>query len=270
MAVGSKFTGLLAPLMVVTIFFVDLLRDRTGPAAISFMKRILAVALPAILVYVGGWYAHFRLLTLPGEGDAWGLPIGNFLQDLYQIHITMLRANYNLKASHGYASIWWSWPFVVKPVFYWVGEARRVYFVGNVAVWWGAFIGLVLGCQQFIGKLIEAVKTKSPLPAQFWVTALPLTAYLFSFLPFFRIPRSLFLYHYMTPLIFSLIFGVMWFDYVATRTGENVGDKRFSQLQRIGLGCIIATFLALTPMTFGIAAGEWYWSSVFWIFPGWR
>src|SRR3989344_1864788 len=136
LAAGAKFTGLLALGLLGLLLVIDFYQKPVE----KWRRLVLAGPLvvgAAVAVYGAGWWLHYQLLDLPGSGDAWQKPSGNFLPDLIGMHRKMLSANYHLAAAHPYASAWWTWPLMGRPVFYWQGAGAAMYFLGNPLVWWG-------------------------------------------------------------------------------------------------------------------------------------
>ncbi len=164
----------------------------------------------------------------------------------------MLSANYNLTAGHPYGSKWWTWPFMVRPVFYWQGSSgsQFIYLLGNPAVWWGSFAFL---CMAIVSIAIQKGKKIGFI----W---LMIAGYLWAYVPLMRVPRVLFLYHYLTPLIFSLMIAIWWVDRMAPNR------KKFA----IGmLICIALGFLYISPLTYGYPMPAW-WQSFMFAIPTWR
>ncbi|MDA1168964.1 MAG: phospholipid carrier-dependent glycosyltransferase [bacterium] len=213
-AVGTKFTGLIAGGVVLVMFILEAFNP-------SFVRRkklllkIMLVSLVAILVYTLGWILHFSLLTMPGSGDAWGIPTGNFWTDVVTTHKQMVSANYNLTADHPYGSKWFTWPFMARSVFYWQGSNGNqfIYLLGNPVVWWGSFFLFCFGIVSLFLKIASGAKSslREVFSSGAWVFLL---GYFVSFVPLMRVPRVLFLYHYLTPLLFSLLFGIWLLDWV--------------------------------------------------------
>lgn len=248
-AVGTKFTGLVSGGLVFVVFAVHVLRTWPRGARV-WMLRLLAAILSGASVYGIGWALHFSLLTMPGSGDAWGLPTGSFWTDVVHVHTQMVSANYNLTADHPYGSKWWTWPFMVRSVFYWQGDTNQfVYLLGNPLVWWGSFALFCFGLGTVFFRLARGLT--DDLYALFsrggWIFIL---GYLVSFIPLMRVPRVLFLYHYLTPLLCSLLFGAWWLDRAFPKK-KIVGS--------VAALCIIVGFIVMSPITYGFTLPQaWY------------
>jgi len=90
-----------------------------------------------------------------------------------------------------------------------------------------------------------------------------LLAYGIAYLPFFQVTRVLFLYHYLTPLVFSLACVLIWLEEAGWIRSEPAGGQRASYY-----GVMIAAvlgFLLMSPLTYGYRAGaygEWLVSAI--------
>ena len=201
--------------------------------------------------YLAGWVIHEQLLTEPGSGDAF------YARDatLWSKHQTMLSANYNLTANHPYASHWWSWPLMVRSVFYWQDDGAAIYFLGNPIVWWGSLLLAVVA----VAALVRTVARPGPLSGVGW---LPLVGFLIAFIPLVRVPRPLFLYHYLTPLLFSLVFGLLWLD------GRLTSSARRQVVLTLSLAVLVA-FVLFSPLTYGFKAPATWQQNLFWL-SSWR
>lgn len=255
-AVGTKFTGAIGGALVVCVLLFQLMRDGF-PRAALWSAKILTVIMLAIATYLIGWVLHFSLLTLPGSGDVWGVPTGNFWQDFTHTHRQMLSANYNLTADHPYGSKWYTWPFMVRSVFYWQGEGNRfLYLLGNPIVWWESTLLSGVGLLYAFTLIARGIFVRSNAVA--WIFLL---GYIASFVPLMRVPRVLFLYHYLTPLLFSLLFGIWWLDRVARYRKKVIAG-----------GClvlIVAGFLFVSPLTYGFPVSQ-EWQGVLFYISSWR
>ena len=269
-AAGTKFTGLVAIGLLGVLVLLALLQAKGKREIERWVSIGVLILIGAIATYLAGWLMHFTLLTSPGSGDAWGIPTGTFWPDLVQIHKQMLGANYNLEATHPYSSPWWSWPIMRRPVFYWSGtEGAWLYFLGNPAVWWGTSL-------LFVAAVLATIRQKK---IQAYEAGVFLAGYVIAYLPFLRVPRALFLYHYLTPLLFSLLFGLWWLD--KTVKHEAWSKKQGSKLRITNyelrklptwywlvLAVIVGGFILFSPITYGFASPEWQ-NFLMWL-PTWR
>ncbi len=249
-AVGTKFTGLVGGALVGVILLHRAYKGGYREAGIWIARLVVAMIMCAF-IYLIGWMLHFYLLTMPGSGDVWGIPTGDFWHDLVTIQQQMVSANYNLTAAHPYGSKWWTWPFMVRSVFYWQGQGNQfIYLIGNPIVWWGSFFLFCLGVVSLFFRIASGSWTRvsQVFSSGAWVFLL---GYFVSFVPLMRVPRVLFLYHYLTPLLFSLLFALWWVDIAL--------PKRRNVFVAVALVSIFLGFVFIGPVTYGITLPDaWY------------
>lgn len=246
LAVGTKFTGLIALGLIGVLGGYQLYMSR-GRQVSRLLAAAGVILTSAAAVYALGWVLHVVLLTQPGGGDAWGVE----RWDLIGLHQTMYRANNGLTTAHHDSSPWWGWPFMQTPVFYWQKSGLgsplvgALYFIGNPVVWVGSTL-LALAAAAWIG-LTAARQGKLPALGRVRLS-LPLLGYVMSYGPLTRVDRGLFLYHYLTPLLFAIILGVLWLD----RLGWfGSGGGPIPRRVWIGVGAVIIGFLIFSPLTYG-------------------
>lgn len=252
-AIGTKFTGLTGGALVGVLFAFRIYQERNHAWGVWLARAGAVVALGG-MVYLLGWILHFSLLTMTGSGDAWGVPTGMFWKDLVTTHQQMVSANYNLTADHPYGSKWYTWPLMVRSIFYWQGTDNQfIYLLGNPIVWWGSFLLLCGGIASLflrVGRLFSSGA---------WIF---LFGYVVSFVPLMRVPRVLFLYHYLTPLLFSLLFAIWFIDQTVPP------NKRNAVVGSITI-CVALGFLFMSPLTYGMHLSDIWYKALF-FFSSWR
>lgn len=276
LAVGSKFTGLLGLGLIGILGLYRLVTSGTMKKARQWLAMGLVLLGAAAVVYLLGWVLHFTILTQPGSGDAWGIPewnepiVASFWRELIDLHRTMYDANNGLTTPHHDSSPWWGWPFMNNPVFYWQAGnvppslVGALYFIGNPVVWVGSTIlllAVLVWTLTMIGKEgAVAVLTKSSL-------FIPLLGYGLALYPLTRVDRGLFLYHYLTPLVFAIIIAVLWLD-------QRGWFKRTSLKQQpprvyIAGALVLFFFILFSPLTYGFLLHTDLQQMLFW-FSSWR
>jgi dolichyl-phosphate-mannose-protein mannosyltransferase len=260
LAVGSKFTGLVALGLIGLCIAVAFLRRPSWKRLRLAASHTVWVLSGALAVYAGGWYLHFALLTEPGYGYAFGTPTKDFLFDAVKLHRVMFGVNYGLAAPHPDSSPWWGWPLMLGPVFYWSGSKASLYFLGNPVVWWGSTLGLVVVATNLVllrATDFELRHAEKLWPARLWI---PLAGYLMAFLPLVLVPRVLFLYHYLTPLLFALCVVILWLDHVGWTRAGSWARQRWSF--HAVMAALVVGFLVMSPFTFAFLHAEEYQRSV--------
>ncbi|MDO8619325.1 MAG: phospholipid carrier-dependent glycosyltransferase [Candidatus Daviesbacteria bacterium] len=149
------------------------------------IKKLPLILLIVLCIYLLSYLPFFYL----------GFNGGQFLelqQQMWWYHT-------NLKATHAYASPWWTWPLNLVPVWYFVeyrGEqVANIFTSGNAVL-------SILGLATILISLVKYLKQKS---FSLLVTILAFNAF---WLPWAFSPRIMFLYHFAPAIPFlSLILG---------------------------------------------------------------
>ncbi len=80
--------------------------------------------------------------------------------------------------------------------------------------------------------------------------------------------RILFLYHYLTPLLFAVAAVVLWLDHVGfTRSGSWWNQRRSVHA---AVACLVLGFVAVSPLTLVYVRAPAYQELLFSFFPAWR
>ena len=126
-----------------------------------------------------------------------GFPAGHTGQTLADLTGQMYRYHDQLAAAHAASSPWWAWPLNLKPVWFYQegfadGLTGSIYDAGNLVIWW-------LGVPAMLFVAWQAYRRRS--------LALALIAIGFAaqWVPWARIDRAAFQYHYYTALPFVIL-----------------------------------------------------------------
>ena len=140
----------------------------------------------AAIVYLAVFIPHFYL-------GWWG-----GITDLFKYYHDVIWYEGSVaSATHPYASPWWSWPLMLRPIAYWqnfpkTGDVSTVWGGGNPILWWGALTAIT----------ITAVKA---LERPSLARAFLVIGYLSYIVIWIWIGRTLFLYHYMGSVYLAYI-----------------------------------------------------------------
>lgn len=148
------------------------LLDRKAAAAMAIVGSVAAATYLAVFLphYWLGW---------------WG-----GISDLFSYYHDVIWYEQSVaSATHPYASPWWSWPLMLRPVAYWqnfpkTGDVSTIWGGGNPILWWGALTAMTI-------TAVKALERPS-LARSFLVIG-----YLGYIVIWIWIGRTLFLYHYM-------------------------------------------------------------------------
>ena len=160
---------------------LDLLAGKGKNAAFLFFS----FAIIPVGIYLAS-YVHW-----------FGGPTAPYGWDLVELTKQMYWYHSGLTSPHPAASPWWSWPVVLKPVYWYFGQSDNgnnayIYDAGNIALFWGALVATVW-CA------IAAIRARS-VPLGFVVFAM-----LVQYVAWIPISRVLFFYHFFTALPFYLL-----------------------------------------------------------------
>lgn len=157
----------------------------------------------------------------------------------------------NLKATHDYASPWWSWPLNLYPVWYYVeysnNQIANIFASGNPIMFWTGAIAIILTCWDFFksfgvkiknGLLVNLPKNMS---GHFFI----LLGYFIFWLPWAFSPRIMFLYHYAP----SIPFMALGLGYQLSLL---LPDRENRKLLFWILGAIVLGFIFIYPFITGI------------------
>jgi dolichyl-phosphate-mannose--protein O-mannosyl transferase len=248
LAPGIKLTGLAALALIGACLALDFLGRPSWRKFRIAASQSVWILTGALAVYTAGWAIHFWLLNDPSPGFRWPIPKGDFLADIVEIHRTMFNANAGLRVSHPHSSPWWAWPLMARPIFYWSGGGAELFFVGNPVLWWGTTLGLVVVAVNVVLLKVTNLRVRGndkPWPRLLWV---PVLGYLISYAPLIPVQRPLFLYHYLSPLLFALTTVVLWLDHVGWTRPTGFRGQRLSfyfAMTALALG-----FIAMSPFIF--------------------
>jgi len=160
---------------------LDLLAGRGRNAALLFVS----FAIVPTAIY---WASYLHWFGGPTTPYGW---------DLVELTKQMYWYHSSLTSPHPAASPWWSWPLVLKPVYWYYGQSdggnsAYIYDAGNIVLFWGALVATVW-CA------VAAIRARS-VTLGFAVFAL-----LVQYVAWIPISRVLFFYHFYTALPFYLL-----------------------------------------------------------------
>jgi dolichyl-phosphate-mannose--protein O-mannosyl transferase len=201
----------------------------------------------AALVYITPFIIHFALLPNPGPGDAFMLQDfreHGIQRNIIDLNQEMLAANNRITDTHSYGSAWYSWPFMLRPVFYWSNgddaHIQRIYYFGNPVVY-----VLVVFALVYLLVHVRAAWMRQEEKRTFLFLLLAFSVNLF---PFLFIHRVMFLYHYLPALLFGIVAVSFAFDSISDVWSEKKTHSVWS-------GLIVATALVFAfffPIIYGL------------------
>lgn len=184
-----------------------------------------AFVLVPLAVYLATYIPYFML--------------GHSVREWVAHQVSMYEFHASLTEPHPYQSHWWSWPVLIRPIWYEYYEAapqiqRGILAIGNPIVWWASLPAFCLVAWR-------AVRTRA-MPETFL-----LAGFAISYLQYAFISRALFLYHFMP----SLPFLIMGLAAVMARVRVRVGGVVVWLFIALAVGWFVAYYpvLSAVPMT---------------------
>ena len=264
LAVSVKWTGLTflaLPLILESIYFYT---DRDWRTLIPKMTAFLFI--PAA-IYFSVFAIHFSLLNKSGAGDAFmslefqktlagsayekngEIKKSNLFQKFTELNEEMYTSNARLTATHPYGSKWYTWPFMSRPIFYWVNGDQRIYFLGNPVIWWSTTAALMYALISMIWSAGQSRK----------ILIILLGGVGLNLLPFIGIPRVMFLYHYLSAFIFAILILAYLIDQ----------SQHKKLIAPVLIFASAVSFIYFSPLSYGLNLSPREYNARVWL-PSWR
>ena len=202
-----------------------------------FSGEALLVGLALVVIPVGVYLLSYLPWAALGNQIVPGWPSGNSGQTLLDLTSSMYRYHDTLRVAHAASSPWWAWPLDLKPVWFsqesyaalgaWTGA---VYDGGNV-------VSRVLGVAGTVWIAVQAWRQRSIGLASV------LILYFALWLPWARIDRAAFQYHYFPSSQIALI------SLALLLADLRRGDALAGRFTRIGLGALLVAAPLLWSVT---------------------
>lgn len=167
----------------------------------------------------------------------------NQIKEMYNYHAGLIEG-------HDFASKWYTWPLMIKPVWYYVGYyggtvKSTIVGIGNPAIWW-------FGILAFIYTLITSI-TKRKKEILFILVFI-----LCCFLPYVFIDRAMFMYHYFPTLPFIMLAIVAFMKWITEKVKTN-------SFYIFYVALVILMFLIFYPVVSGMLTTSDYIDSLKWL-----
>ncbi|CAM3969057.1 phospholipid carrier-dependent glycosyltransferase [Cohnella lubricantis] len=254
-AASVKWNYLYGGAGLAILFFLFLYRHirdwrRSGQRSGS-AKRAVLTLLACLVLFLAIPAATYATTYIPYLK---GTVADDGFKDLWQYQKNMYHYHKGVKEAHPYASKWYTWPFMVRPVWYYggvdlgKGDAQSIAAIGNPLVWWGGLLAMLFTWALGLLRRDRIALTIAVMYLSFYV-------------PWMVAPRSItFLYHYF-PMVPLLILSIVWLlKFIEERTGYG---KRLTWLTVAGAGVLLVWFYpVLTGMTI---SREWMNFGIRWL-----
>ncbi|MGQ0550262.1 MAG: phospholipid carrier-dependent glycosyltransferase [Armatimonadota bacterium] len=162
--------------------------------------------------------------------------LGHSAGDFVKHQISMYDFHASLTAPHPYQSHWWSWPLLLRPIWYEYHEVapqvyRGILAIGNPVIWWASL-------PAFAFVAVRAIRLRS-MPEAFLATGFAI-----SYIQYAFITRALFLYHFLPALLFL----IMALAAVLARIRARVGGGVVLIFLVLAVGWLVAFYPVLSAL----------------------
>ncbi|AZK48773.1 phospholipid carrier-dependent glycosyltransferase [Paenibacillus lentus] len=185
-----------------------------------------------------------------------GFHFGSLIQaqkDMFDYHSRLV-------GSHPFASAWWEWPLMKRPVWFYsaqgeagglaAGMVQSIVTIGNPLIWW---TGIVAMAAAFWLTLKRGDSGRYVI----WI------AFLAQYVPWMLVTRETFLYHYFAMVPFVIVAIV----YVSSIAEEKW--LRFRYVRYVFLSAAVVLFAMFYPVLSGMEVHSGYVEHVLRWFPSW-
>ncbi len=173
-----------------------------------------------------------------------------------QIYMYKYHSKDVLDATHAYGSKWWSWPIMLRPMWFYGGGdlpegiASSIVCMGNPAVWW-------VGMPSMIAAIVISIRKRDRSMLPVFIAAA------FQYLPWIFISRVVFIYHFFSTVPFIILSIV----YVIKAILEKYPGKRYLIYGYLALAGVL--FLMFYPVLSAMEVSRPYVDYVLRWIPGW-
>lgn len=194
---------------------------------INILQMGFFLVIIPILMYSLIWVPHLQLDTSYG-----------FIEVHKQILQFHLELGGNNSSVHPYCAAWYKWPLLTRPMAYYYGRTQSfqdplpvygpplppgvgkvvydVHAMGNPFLWWFGLAAIIfLAGMLFVNIILPGIKQQRlfiphNLGADAWIGLYIVINYAVNLLPWVKVNRCVFIYHYMSAVIFTFI-ALAWF-----------------------------------------------------------
>jgi len=259
--VASKWYGVMAYGVAAAVVAYGAIRSWIARRASPFPIDIFAAAVVGSIgiVYALAYIPHFiglrDLQTLP--------PRPYTVSDIVTMQVNAFLYHEHLRATHPYASSWWTWPLELRPLLYsaqygnvnGVPTAAMIYSMPNPLLLWPGLISVPL-----VGVLAFIRRDRG--------YALIVLAYLLQWLPWMFSPRIAFLYHFYVNIPLIAICNTVMMQVILATLGRS--DPKAAKAIVAGYLVLVAlAFIYFFPILSSVTISQTAWLQRLWL-PSWH
>ncbi|AIQ56104.1 phospholipid carrier-dependent glycosyltransferase [Paenibacillus borealis] len=220
----------------------------------SFWKNTIITLASCIVFFIAIPVIIYSLSFVPAlSASAEGFTIKGLIdaqKNMYNYHSQLV-------ATHPFASSWWEWPFMKRPVWFFSGgeglpegKASSIVTMGNPLIWW-------TGIFAMLAAVWLTVKRRDKNLYMIWI------GFFSQYVPWMLVPRETFLYHYFAMVPFMILSIV----YILKLLDSRFGDAKYLRYAYVAAAAIL--FVMFYPVLSGMQVNSNYIIAVLRWFPSW-
>ena len=190
---------------------------------------------------------------------------------IWDAQVLMFDYHKNLVAEHYFASPWYEWTLIVKPMWYYQadfkdpGMASSILAFGNPAVWWTGLCGIlfVLGYSLYRNALPALGVLGGREDEDDRVLPIICVGFLSAYLPWVLVSRLTFIYHYFASVPWIIIATALGLKYLSRSR-----RKLACAIAIVLAAAAVALFIAFYPLASGMEVPRAWCDAVSW-FDSW-
>ncbi|MCC3424734.1 MAG: phospholipid carrier-dependent glycosyltransferase [Microcoleus sp. PH2017_01_SCD_O_A] len=254
---------------------------------LKFLEVILSLAVIPVLVYSISWIPHLHLNPTP-----------NF----WQMQTEILTYHQRIKSGpdvHPYCSAWYSWPLMLRPIVYFYKSISSnaqsdpvlpplpsgvnpvildVHAMGNPLLWWLSTLALLLVIGVLVHRVlvwretrrvasVDAIEQQRPIlfppTTEMWMALYLIVNWVANLLPWVKVTRCVFLYHYMGCSVFAALALAWWTD-----RWLHSPQTRLRGMGVTIIFMVLGAFIFWMPLYLGLPLSQMEWKIRMWL-PSW-
>ncbi len=251
------------------------------------VELALSLAVIPILVYSISWIPHLHLNPTP-----------NF----WQMQTEILTYHQRIKSGpdvHPYCAAWYTWPLMLRPIVYFYKTATNngqpdpvlpalpvganqvifdVHAMGNPFLWWLSTLALVLVVGVLLHRIwvwlqtrreasVSAIEQQQPIvfppTAEMWMALYLVVNWAANLLPWVKVSRCVFLYHYMGCSVYAALALAWWTD-----RWLHSPQTRLRGMGVTIIFLVLGAFIFWMPIYLGLPLSQMEWKIRMWL-PSW-
>ncbi|KAK9872256.1 hypothetical protein WA026_017057 [Henosepilachna vigintioctopunctata] len=186
----------------------------------------------------------------------------SFWEKVVELHYKMWFSSTETLQNHMYSSEPLEWPLMSRGIAYWVSvnSNAQIHLLGNIIIWYSATIGLFFYVMLLIFYLLRRRRLIFDLDEQTWdqfrmIGEVFLTGYIFHYIPYYFVDRTLFLHHYLPAFIFKTLLLSALMEHIYTVFKDILNLKMLSKFmilcQLLWLVSIVYVFVKFSVLCYG-------------------